>query len=191
MRTAQNASPVAALPQNRTALRQNFLSRREQQFGVCLRAVKDLIKLVKTYRVTAGLANPLRLAEDIFRLIQPELWHFVLASIQPPAAEDVLQEVQKAVATGMRKFTGSTEPEFWAWCYRIARNKLSDHYRAGAGCRAEQSPRSARARQGPGAGGAAGRAVTPASERTPSSSRAVRTWPPAARVPQTALDSET
>ena len=81
--------------------------------------MKDLIKLVKTYRVTAGLADRLRLAEDIFRVIQPELWHFVLASIQPPAAEDVFREVQKAVATGLRKFTGSTEPEFWAWCYRI------------------------------------------------------------------------
>jgi DNA-directed RNA polymerase specialized sigma24 family protein len=94
--------------------------------------VKNLIKLVKTYRVTAGLADRLRLAEEIFRLIQPDLWHFVLASIQPPAAEDVFQEVQKAVATGMRNFAGSTEPEFWAWCYRIARNKLNDHYRVKA-----------------------------------------------------------
>ncbi len=107
-----HAPPVAALPQNRTALRQNFLDRRERGFGVCCAPVKDLIKLVKTYRVTAGLADRLRLAEDIFRVIQPELWHFVLASIQPPAAEDVFREVQKAVATGLRKFTGSTEPEF-------------------------------------------------------------------------------
>jgi len=40
-----------------------------------------------------------------------------------------LQEVLKAVATGMSRFEGGTAKEFWAWCYRIARNKLSDHYR--------------------------------------------------------------
>jgi DNA-directed RNA polymerase specialized sigma24 family protein len=35
----------------------------------------------------------------------------------------------KAVATGLRKFTGGSNEEFWGWCYRIARNKLNDHFR--------------------------------------------------------------
>ena len=35
----------------------------------------------------------------------------------------------KAIATSLNKFQGETEKQFWAWCYRIARNKLSDHYR--------------------------------------------------------------
>ena len=90
----------------------------------------ELIKLVKTYRLTAGLAERLTLAEEIFRLIEPDLRFFVYGAIRPPAAEDVLQETVKAIVTGMEKFEGRHGQEFWAWCYRIARNKLNDHYRS-------------------------------------------------------------
>jgi RNA polymerase sigma factor (sigma-70 family) len=92
----------------------------------------DLIKLVRTYRVTAGLAERIRLAEYIFRLIGPDLHLFVFRKASHHAAQDVFQEVLKAVATGLKKFQGNTEKEFWAWAYRIARNKLSDYYRAKA-----------------------------------------------------------
>jgi RNA polymerase sigma factor (sigma-70 family) len=44
-------------------------------------------------------------------------------------AEDALQEVLRAVATGVRRFDGCTTKEFWAFCYRIARHKIADHYR--------------------------------------------------------------
>src|SRR5258708_40149872 len=90
----------------------------------------DLIKLVRTYRVTAGPAERLRLADKIFGLIAPDLRLFVFSAIRPPAAADVSQEVLKAVATSLNKFTGDTTAQFWAWCYRIARNKLGDHYRS-------------------------------------------------------------
>jgi RNA polymerase sigma factor (sigma-70 family) len=89
----------------------------------------DLIKLVKTYRLTAGLTERIRLAEQIIRQIAPDLRLYVFSRISHDAAEDASQEILKAVATGMRKFSGGTEKEFWAWCYRIARNKLNDHYR--------------------------------------------------------------
>ena len=89
----------------------------------------DLIKLVRTYRVTAGLAERLNLAEAIFRQIEPDLRLFIFSSVPLQTAEDVLQEVLKAVAIGMARFEGSSAKEFWAWCYRIARNKLNDHYR--------------------------------------------------------------
>ena len=92
----------------------------------------DLIKLVKTYRLTAGLAERIRLAEEIFRLIEPDLRFFVFGSTSHHAAEDAMQEVLKAVATSMKQFKGDTVKEFWAWCYRIARNKLNDHYRSKA-----------------------------------------------------------
>jgi RNA polymerase sigma factor (sigma-70 family) len=100
----------------------------------------DLIKLVRTYRVTAGLAERIRLAEEIFRLIEPDLRFFVFSSVSHHAAEDALQEVLKAVATGMKKFEGGTAKEFWAWCYRIARNKLNDHYRSKAADRMQPTP---------------------------------------------------
>jgi len=100
----------------------------------------DLIKLVKTYRLTVGVADRLRLAEEIFRLIEPDLRFFVFRAIQPPAAEDVLQEVLKAVATGMKKFAGGSKEQFWGWCYRIARNKLNDHFQRQATTREQPMP---------------------------------------------------
>ena len=55
--------------------------------------MEQLIKLVKTYRLSSGLAERLRLAEAIFHLIEPDLRAFVFSAIQPQAADDVLQEV--------------------------------------------------------------------------------------------------
>ena len=103
-------------------------------------AMDDLIKLVRTYRLTAGLAERLRLAEVIFRQIEPDLRFFVFNAIQPPAAEDVLQEILKSITTSLKKFEGSASKEFWAWCYRIARNRLNDHYRQKASDRLQPMP---------------------------------------------------
>jgi len=89
----------------------------------------DLIKLVRTYRLTAGLAERIRLAEQIFGLIGPDLHLFVFSHVSGHAADDVFQEVLKAVAVSLKQFKGDTVKEFWAWCYRIARNKLNDQYR--------------------------------------------------------------
>ena len=91
--------------------------------------MEQVIKLVKTYRVSSGLAERLRLAEELFRLIEPDLRFFVFSTIQPPAAQDVSQEVLKSITTSLKKFEGQTDKEFWAWCYRIARNRLNDHFR--------------------------------------------------------------
>lgn len=100
----------------------------------------DLIKLVRTYRLTAGLAERIRLAEEIFRLIEPDLRLFVFGSVSHEAAKDALQEILKAVATSLKQFKGDTVKEFWAWCYRIARNKLNDHYRSKAADRMQPTP---------------------------------------------------
>jgi RNA polymerase sigma factor (sigma-70 family) len=72
----------------------------------------------------------MRLGDIIFRRIAPDLRVFVFGYVSSHAAEDALQEVFKAVATSLKKFRGNTEKEFWAWCYRIARNKLNDHFRS-------------------------------------------------------------
>jgi DNA-directed RNA polymerase specialized sigma24 family protein len=74
----------------------------------------DLIKLVRTYRLTAGLAERLTLANEIFRLVEPDLRLFVFSNVIHHTAEDVLQEVLKAIATGMGKFQGGSKREFWA-----------------------------------------------------------------------------
>lgn len=100
----------------------------------------DLMKLVRTYRVTAGLSERLRLAEEIFRQVEPGLRLFVYNAVRAPAADDVLQEVLKAVATSLTKFAGDTHTKFWAWSYGIARNKINDQYRRQATDRMEPMP---------------------------------------------------
>jgi DNA-directed RNA polymerase specialized sigma24 family protein len=100
----------------------------------------DLIKLIRTYRLTAGPAERLRLAEEIIRAIEPDLRLFVFSQVGPQSAEDVLQEVLKAITTSLKNFQGGTNKEFWAWCYRIARNKLNDQYRTQASDRLQPLP---------------------------------------------------
>ena len=48
--------------------------------------MKQVIKLVRTYLLTAGLAERLQLAEEIFRLIEPDLRFFVFSATRLPAA---------------------------------------------------------------------------------------------------------
>lgn len=100
----------------------------------------ELIKLVKTYRLTPALDQRLRLAEEVFRVIEPDLRFFVFSALAAPAAEDVFQETLKAIATGMGKFAGGSTGEVWAWCYGVARNKLNDHFRKRAADRLQPMP---------------------------------------------------
>lgn len=102
--------------------------------------MEQVIKLAKTYRLTSGITERLHLAEQIFRHAEPDLRLFILSAIHPPAAEDVLQEVLKAITTSLKNFQGNTNEAFWAWCYRIARNKLNDHYRKQASDRLQLMP---------------------------------------------------
>ena len=89
----------------------------------------ELIKLVKTYRLTPALDQRQRLAEEIFTQLEPPLRFFVFGTLTHPAAQDVLQETLKAVTVSLTKFAGDAEEQLWVWCYRIARNKVNDHLR--------------------------------------------------------------
>ena len=92
-------------------------------------AMDEIIKLVKTYRLTPAEDQRQRLAEEIFREVEPQLRFFVFHTLAHPAGQDVLQETLKAVTVSLTKFAGNSTQEFWAWCYRIARNKVNDHLR--------------------------------------------------------------
>lgn len=89
--------------------------------------MSDLIKLVKTYRLTRGLAERLDLTERMVPLVERDLRFFVFDVLRPPAAQDVFQEVLKAVFTKLGQFRGDTKESFWDWCYTIARRKIADH----------------------------------------------------------------
>lgn len=119
---------------------QNLLESLDCQAPATVQAMDDVIKLVKTYRFTQSLPERLRLAEQIFQLIGPDLKLYVAGSVHRDAAADVFQEVLKAVAVSLARFSGSTVKEFWAWAYRITRNKISDHFRKHAADRAQPMP---------------------------------------------------
>jgi RNA polymerase sigma factor (sigma-70 family) len=102
--------------------------------------MEQLIKLVKTYRLSSGLAERLRLAEAIFRLIEPDLRIFVFSAIRPQAADDVLQEVLISITASLKTFEGSSNEEFWKWCYKIARRRIYDHIRKKASDRLQPMP---------------------------------------------------
>jgi RNA polymerase sigma factor (sigma-70 family) len=90
----------------------------------------ELIKLARTYRFTTDLSQRLRLGEEICTFILPDLRLFIVSAVSGNlSAEDVLQETIVAIVTGLMRFKGNTVREFWAFCYRIARNKLNDHFR--------------------------------------------------------------
>lgn len=76
--------------------------------------------------MTSGLADRLDLTERIVPLIEGDLRFFVFAALRPPMAEDVFQEVLKAVMMNLGKFKGDTGKQFWGWCYTIARHKIAD-----------------------------------------------------------------
>jgi RNA polymerase sigma factor (sigma-70 family) len=99
-----------------------------------------LLKLLNAFRQTTGPVGRLRLAEDILSIIEPDLRSFVFSHIRQNAADDVLQEVLKAIAVNLGKFIGHSTREFWAWCYRIARNKLNDQFRKQSSNRSQPMP---------------------------------------------------
>jgi DNA-directed RNA polymerase specialized sigma24 family protein len=90
--------------------------------------MSDLIELVRAYRKAPNLADRLRLADEIIRIIGPQLGWFVFGRV-PEAAKDVTQEVLNSIAGSLETFKGNSNGEFWNWCYRIAQRRISDYPR--------------------------------------------------------------
>ena|ERR1700722_8114439 len=88
----------------------------------------EAIELVREYRTTTEPNERVRLAGEVIRLIADKIYLFILPRA-PAAAEDLRQTVFIAIAQGLGKFKGDSEPEFWGWCYQIARNIVGKHFR--------------------------------------------------------------
>lgn len=89
----------------------------------------EVIQLVRSYQEAATLDQRLALGDDLLRRISPDLQLFVLASVSSDVSADLLQDILLAITRGLNQFRGATKSAFWGWCYRIARNKLTDHFR--------------------------------------------------------------
>jgi RNA polymerase sigma factor (sigma-70 family) len=64
----------------------------------------------------------------------------VFSQVRPNAAEDVLQEVLKAIDISLKNFRGETDAQFRGWCKGIARHKIHDQYHAQKNERAQLMP---------------------------------------------------
>ena len=93
------------------------------------RNMEDVIKIVRTYRLTDSLAERLRLADQIICLVRPNLSLFLFGRLPSSATDDVMQLVLSAIADGLDGFKGNTQELFRRWCFRIARFKVADYYK--------------------------------------------------------------
>jgi RNA polymerase sigma-70 factor (ECF subfamily) len=75
----------------------------------------------------AGIAGP-EAMEGLARVVQERLYPFVSSAVRDHhAAEDVLQEIVVVLIEQRRLLR---RPDcFWPWVYRIAWNKVQDHFR--------------------------------------------------------------
>ena len=69
------------------------------------------------------------LATYIIHFIQPQMRLVIFGKVHPNDFDDVLQETLKAILLGLDSFSGKSEEKFYAWCTRIARNKVNDQLR--------------------------------------------------------------
>jgi len=90
----------------------------------------DLMKLVRAYRFAPDIEERIRIAGLICPLLSPQLSLFIRGFVQPPNADDVLQDSMKAIIGGLRGFKGTEVKQVWKWCYQITRRKIADFCRS-------------------------------------------------------------
>ncbi len=85
--------------------------------------------LATRYRSSTDFVERLRLAEELFSALEPQLLLFVLSKVPPDSADDVLQETLRAMVVGLDGFNGASDAALWSWSYGITRRKIADHFR--------------------------------------------------------------
>ena len=71
-----------------------------------------------------------RVADDIVYLVGPALEQFIRNRLPPDLVADALQETLLAIALRFDACYADSEAAIWKWCYRIARHKIADQWRA-------------------------------------------------------------
>jgi RNA polymerase sigma factor (sigma-70 family) len=66
---------------------------------------------------------------EIVLEVYPKIQAYIFTRIGPQGGEDVLQNAMEGIIKGMDLAKARERPQFFAWCYRIARNKLNDFFR--------------------------------------------------------------
>ena len=82
--------------------------------------------LVLEYQCAQDLDAKVRAGEDLMRRLAPELGSFLLRRQSAEVAEEALQEALRAIFLKVPEFLGTTDAQFWRWCYTIASRKACD-----------------------------------------------------------------
>jgi RNA polymerase sigma factor (sigma-70 family) len=74
--------------------------------------------------------------KDAVEEIYPVIRAFVISRLGWQLGEDVTHETLEAILDGLQKIRGNKKRKFWAYCYRVARNKVNDALRTKYGNKA-------------------------------------------------------
>jgi RNA polymerase sigma factor (sigma-70 family) len=91
--------------------------------------MNEIVSLIHEYRQEWDLDRRYEIANWIYGKIVGPLKLFIFGLVPPSAVEEVLNETTKAIIINLEKFQGEVDEQFFAWCYRIARNKAKDYHR--------------------------------------------------------------
>ena len=89
----------------------------------------QLVDLVRKYLAAKSLDERMEIGAEIHREVALSLGGFIYPQCQNGDAEDLQQEVVIAIFRSLARFEGNLDAQFWGFCYRIARNKISDYWR--------------------------------------------------------------
>jgi RNA polymerase sigma factor (sigma-70 family) len=92
-------------------------------------ALPPVIQFVNDFREELDLDQRYKLANRILSAIESPLRLFIFGRVERSFGDDVLHITLNAIFTSLQKFQGHANEQFWAWAYKIARNKINDHHR--------------------------------------------------------------
>ena len=84
----------------------------------------QLVEYVRASQSAKSFRVHRRFVGEIIEIVRPSLFVFIAARCAPDQAEDVLQDTLVVIATKLAGFQCEADAQVWAWCYKIAANKL-------------------------------------------------------------------
>ena len=84
----------------------------------------QLVEYVRASQSAKSFRVHRRFVGEIIEIVRPSLFVFIAARCAPDRAEDVLQDTLVVIATKLAGFQCEADAQVWAWCYKIAANKL-------------------------------------------------------------------
>jgi RNA polymerase sigma factor (sigma-70 family) len=89
--------------------------------------MQDLGAAIRRFREADFTESKLRIADRIMDHLAPKLWSFLALRCPVDEIKDLRQETLLAVCKGLPGCKADSTPEFWAWVYTIALNKLATY----------------------------------------------------------------